>query len=201
MSLINGWLVKRAQNADVERTHLNKILQEIASSIVSGGTVTSVSVTTANGVSGSVATATTTPAITLTLGAITPSSVAAAGTVTGSNLSGTNTGDKDTVTAVSSSSGVLTLDLSLGSYFTCTLTENITSIVFSNAPASGKGQAFSIHFTQHASSAKTITGWPANTKWFGGTYAISTALSAVDEVGITYYSSTKILGKYAQVAV
>jgi hypothetical protein len=39
------------------------------------GTVTSVSVTTANGVSGSVATATTTPAITLTLGAITPSTV------------------------------------------------------------------------------------------------------------------------------
>lgn len=39
------------------------------------GTVTSVSVTTANGVSGSVATATTTPAITITLGAITPTSV------------------------------------------------------------------------------------------------------------------------------
>ena len=60
----------------------------------SGGTVTSVSVTTANGVSGTVATASTTPAITLTLGAITPSSVAASGTVTGSNLSGTNTGDQ-----------------------------------------------------------------------------------------------------------
>lgn len=39
------------------------------------GTVSSVSVTTGNGVSGTVATATTTPAITLTLGAITPSSV------------------------------------------------------------------------------------------------------------------------------
>lgn len=39
------------------------------------GTVTDVSVVTANGVSGSVATSTTTPAITLTLGAITPSSV------------------------------------------------------------------------------------------------------------------------------
>lgn len=39
------------------------------------GSVTSVSVTTANGVSGSVATATTTPAITLTLGAITPTTV------------------------------------------------------------------------------------------------------------------------------
>jgi len=43
------------------------------------GTVTSVSVVTANGVSGSVATATTTPAITLTLGAITPSSVQVSG--------------------------------------------------------------------------------------------------------------------------
>ena len=39
------------------------------------GTVTDVSVVTANGISGSVATSTTTPAITLTLGAITPSSV------------------------------------------------------------------------------------------------------------------------------
>lgn len=54
------------------------------------GTVTSVSVTTANGVSGSVATSTTTPAITLTLGAITPSSVASTGAVSGTT--GTFTG-------------------------------------------------------------------------------------------------------------
>ncbi len=64
------------------------------------GTVTSVSVTTANGVSGSVATATTTPAISLTLGAITPSSVAAVGTVTGSNLSNTNTGDQTSIVGI-----------------------------------------------------------------------------------------------------
>lgn len=63
-------------------------------SSLTGGTVTSVSVVTANGVSGSVANPTTTPAITITLGAITPSSVAASGTVTGSNLSGSNTGDQ-----------------------------------------------------------------------------------------------------------
>jgi hypothetical protein len=50
----------------------------------SGGTVTSASVVTANGVSATVANSTTTPAFTFTLGAITPSSVA-----TGSfNLSG-----------------------------------------------------------------------------------------------------------------
>jgi hypothetical protein len=65
-----------------------------------GGTVTQVSVVTANGVSGSVATSTTTPAITLALGAITPTSVTASGaisagaTVTGSNLSGNNFGDQ-----------------------------------------------------------------------------------------------------------
>lgn len=70
----------------------------------SSGTVTSVSVTTANGVSGSVANPTTTPAISLTLGAITPSSVnsvvlsgSATPTlaVTGaSSISGTNTGNQ-----------------------------------------------------------------------------------------------------------
>jgi hypothetical protein len=58
------------------------------------GTVTSVSVTTANGVSGTVTNPTTTPAISLALGAITPTSVAASGSVTGSNLSGSNTGDQ-----------------------------------------------------------------------------------------------------------
>lgn len=53
------------------------------------GSVTSISVTTANGVSGTVVTPTTTPAISLTLGAITPTSVST-GVITGStlNLSG-----------------------------------------------------------------------------------------------------------------
>lgn len=58
------------------------------------GTVTSVSVTTSAGVSGTVTNPTTTPAITIALGAITPTSVAASGAVTGSNLSGSNTGDQ-----------------------------------------------------------------------------------------------------------
>lgn len=72
----------------------------------SGGTVTTLSVVTSNGVSGTVANATTTPAITLTLGAITPTSVAASGSVTGSNLSGTNTGDQTiTLTGAVTGSG------------------------------------------------------------------------------------------------
>jgi hypothetical protein len=58
------------------------------------GTVTNVSVVTANGISGVVTNPTSIPAITLTLGNITPASVAATGSVTGSNLSGNNTGDQ-----------------------------------------------------------------------------------------------------------
>lgn len=87
----------RAITGNILNTALNKIINSIycLDTSVANGTVTNVSVTTANGVSGSVATATTTPAITLTLGNITPTSVSAIGSVTGSNLSGTNTGDQD----------------------------------------------------------------------------------------------------------
>lgn len=70
----------------------------------SAGVVTSVSVVTANGVSATVATPTTTPALTFTLGNITPNAVAAVGGVTGSNLSGTNTGDQ-TITLTSDVTG------------------------------------------------------------------------------------------------
>jgi hypothetical protein len=57
-------------------TGMNKTLEWVTpSGGGGGGTVTSVSVVSANGVSGTVATATTTPAITLVLGDIVPSSV------------------------------------------------------------------------------------------------------------------------------
>lgn len=79
------------------------------------GSVTTVSVTTANGVSGSVANPTTTPAITIALGAITPNSVngvVVSGSstptlaVTGTTaVSGTNTGDQ---TSVSGNAGTAT---------------------------------------------------------------------------------------------
>lgn len=78
----------------------------IEGSLGGTGTVTTVSVVSANGISGSVANPTTTPAITLTLGAITPTSVNSvvlsgsstpALAVTGtSSISGSNTGDQTT---------------------------------------------------------------------------------------------------------
>jgi len=70
------------------------------------GTVTTVSVTTANGVSGTVANPTTTPAITLSLGAITPTSVTSTGVVEGSSLLGDYV-QFDTIATVTPATGRL----------------------------------------------------------------------------------------------
>lgn len=81
----------------------------------STGTVTSVSVTNANGVSGTVATSTTTPAITLALGAITPSSINLGGSTLANYLEGTYTpivtlvgGVGNTVPNYTTNSGIYT---------------------------------------------------------------------------------------------
>lgn len=110
------------------------------------GTVTSVNVVPANGISGSVANPTTTPAITLTLGAITPGSVAATGTVTGSNLSGTNTGDQTiTLTGDVTGSGTGSFAATIGA------NKVVTSYINANAVTYAKIQS---------ESASTLLGNP-----------------------------------------
>lgn len=82
--------IKKYVDAKVPAGGNNGQVLSIASNVptwVNGG-VSSVSVTTANGVSGTVTNPTTTPAISLTLGAITPTSVTTAGTVTATTLVG-----------------------------------------------------------------------------------------------------------------
>lgn len=82
-SVIGRYSSTSGSPADIVATANDRVLARIGDVLAFypissvGGTVTSVSVVTANGISGSVANPTTTPAITLTLGAITPTSVAA----------------------------------------------------------------------------------------------------------------------------
>lgn len=95
-----------------------------------GGSVIGFNFTNANGISGTVATPTTTPTLSLSLGAITPTSVAASGTVTASNITGINTGDQTiTLTGDVSGSGTGTFATTLpttgvtpGSYTNVSLT-------------------------------------------------------------------------------
>ena len=91
------------------------------------GTVTTVSVVPANGVSGIVSNPNTTPAITLTLGNITPTSVVSSGTIYGSNISGVNTGDQ-TITLTGDVLGTGT-----GSFQTSLATVNSTTGIFGTA--------------------------------------------------------------------
>lgn len=130
---------------------------DVAVSGSGGGTVTSVSVATANGVSGTVANPTTTPAITLALGAITPSSVnsvVVSGSstptlaVTGtSSISGSNTGDQNLFssvpvsgqTTVTANSTTTALTLVAGSNMTITTDNTAKSVTFASSGSGGGG--------------------------------------------------------------
>lgn len=125
---------------------------------VSGtGTVTTVSVVTANGVSGSVANPTTTPAITLTLGAITPT------TVNSITLSGSATPTL-AVTGTSAISGTNTGDQ------TITLTGEVTG--------SGTG-SFAATLTNSAVIGKVLTGYVSGA---GTVAATDTILQAIQKL-------------------
>lgn len=79
------------------------------------------------------------------------------------------------VTTVSSASGVLTLDASLGDYFVVTLTENITSIVMTNVPAAC---TLSLRIMQNATTARTVVFPASFLKRGGGDFVVPTTLSA-----------------------
>lgn len=94
--------------------------------------------------------------------------------------------DRSTVTNVSSSSGVVTLDYNLGDYFTITLTENVTSWVINSPPGSGKGFSLMVQITQD-STPRTVAK-PGTTA--GGTALnVSTGSGAIDVLAITSFDN------------
>lgn len=94
--------------------------------------------------------------------------------------------DRSTVTAVSSASGVVTLDYALGDYFTLTLTENVTSWVISNPPGSGKGFSLMVQITQGA-GPYTVAD-PGTTA--GGTaIGVSAGNGDIDVLAITSFDN------------
>lgn len=86
------------------------------------------------------------------------------------------------VTALTSSSASIAIDLSLSNNFSHTMTENTTLAAPSNAVAGTSGQ---IAFTQHASAAKTLAFNAAWVSSDGTTPAISATVGTVNV--LTYY--------------
>ena len=160
-----------------------------------GGSVVGFTFTNANGISGSVATSTTTPNLTLTLGAITPTSVAASGTVTGSNISGTisgtssgtNTGDQTiTLTGAVTGSGT-------GSFATTLATVAIAKGGTGQTTANAALNA--LLPSQTANTGKLLYTDGSNTSWvaFTGADTVS-SVSGANGVTVSNPTTTPQIG-------
>jgi hypothetical protein len=96
----------------------------------------------------------------------------------------------ETDVAVTSSSGVVSINLANGNTGSITLTENITDIDFTNVATNGVS-TFTLQITQHASSAKSVAinqitvnggGHATGKTAGGGGYTVSTGANAIDLV-------------------
>jgi len=103
----------------------------------------------------------------------------------------------ETYAAITSSSNAITVDLHAGNSFSHTLTEN-TTFTFSNPPASGISNTFSLKIVQDGSASGFTVAWPSSVDWPTATAPTLTATaSAVDyfvftthDGGTTWYGFT-----------
>ncbi len=155
------------------------------------GTVTTASVVSANGFAGSVATATTTPAITI--------STSITGLLKGNGTAISAAGAADLpmtgleidshfglITADTQSTGTWTVNLASSDWHTITLTASITTLTLSNGTV---GQQFTLIIIQGGTGSYTVA-WPANTKWPGGVApTLTTTVGGIDVITIKIVSS------------
>lgn len=66
------------------------------------------------------------------------------------------------VSALSIASGVVTIDLNADNFRTLLLNANVTSVVFTNLPATGRAICFTLEIKQDGTGGRTMAGWPAS---------------------------------------
>jgi len=94
---------------------------------------------------------------------------------------------RDGLTALAISSGVVNIDCSLGDFFTLSLTANVTSITFTNLPASGKAMSLALRFRQDATGGRTVA-LPASFKPTAGSdTAVQSAANAWTLITLTTF--------------
>lgn len=180
------------------------LIDEVNLSGFGTGTVTSVSVVSANGVSGVVATATTTPAITLTLGNITPTSIVATGSIKSetSFILRESGGGADTITLQApaiAASYTLTLPTTDGSPSEFLQTDgagNLTWAVASPTPAAmTRVDDTNVTLTLGGSPATSLLAATSLTLGWTGQLASTRGGTGVNNAGtITNASNTTITG-------
>lgn len=112
-------------------------------------------------------------------------------------MSGTSTftSFSEIKTAPSISAGSLTLDCSLGNVFAVSLNASVTTLSFTNVPASGNAFSMTLALTGNG-SAFTIT-WPSSVKWPGAFAPVLTSTNAKTDLfvfatwdgGTTWYAA------------
>ncbi len=107
--------------------------------------------------------------------------------VAGALAYATPSGARDAVTALSISSGVVNIDCALGDFFTLALTANVTSITFTNLPASGRAVSLGVRIRQDGTGGRTValpTAFKATT---GSDTAVQSAANAWTLLTITTF--------------
>lgn len=87
------------------------------------------------------------------------------------------TGNIETKTAPTISTGTLTLDCSAGNVFVVALDANITTLAFSNVPATGNSYSLTLVLTADG-TPRTVTWGASVAKWPGGTAPTLTSTNA-----------------------
>lgn len=151
------------------------------------GTVTTVSITTANGISGSVATASSTPAITLTLGAITPTSVNGITNLVGTTDVQTLT-NKRITPRVQSAASSATLNVNSDSYDMAVLTAQAAALSIANPTGTPtEGQALLYKITDNG-TARAIT-FDTQFRAFGAALPTTTVINKTIYIGCIWNST------------
>ncbi len=96
----------------------------------------------------------------------------------------TNTGNIETSSALTNSSGTVTINCALGNCFTLTLAANITTMTMANVPASGNFYAFALQFT--ANGTGYTVAYMTGNKWGSGTAPTLTTTSGKKDTFIFY---------------
>ena len=94
---------------------------------------------------------------------------------------------RDAVTALTISSGVVNIDCNAGDFFTLALTANVTSITFTNLPASGRAVSLAVRLRQDGTGGRTVALPAAFRATTGSDTAVQSAANAWTLLTITTF--------------